>query len=305
MSERRSEIVLNEPRAALVQAGTSIHERPIAWGNVVLFAVITAITVVAVPLFGLWYGYTALDWALFAFFYVVSGLGITVGYHRLFSHRAFVAHPVVKVALLVAGGWATENSALNWCADHARHHAKVDTDEDPYNARRGFWHSHVGWIFRRDPHRTEKWFAPFRKDPLFVWQDRWYPAIAASGVAIPFVIGWWQGGLIGGIGCFLLAGVARVFVLLNSTFCINSLCHIWGTQPYNQSNSSRDSAWVSLVTLGEGYHNYHHTYSRDYRNGPRWYNFDPSKWLIYSLSVLGLAENLVRAQVSDPRSAQT
>ncbi|MDZ4854507.1 MAG: acyl-CoA desaturase [Nitrospirota bacterium] len=97
-----------------------------------------------------------------------------------------------------------------------------------------------------------------------------------------------------GVGCFLLAGFGRIFLVFNSTFCINSVCHLWGSQPYSRSNSSRDSWWVSLITLGEGYHNYHHTFPRDYRNGPQWYNVDPSKWLIYALSKLGLAEGLVR-----------
>jgi hypothetical protein len=112
-------------------------------------------------------------------------------------------------------------------------------------------------------------------------------------IGVP-LFGYAYNGWIGGVGCFMLAGVGRIFLVLNSTFCINSVCHLWGSQPYSRSNSSRDSWWVSLITLGEGYHNYHHTFPRDYRNGLQWYNFDPSKWLIYVLSKLGLAEGLVR-----------
>jgi stearoyl-CoA desaturase (delta-9 desaturase) len=182
-----------------------------------------------------------------------------------------------------------------WGADHARHHARVDQEEDPYDATKGFWYSHCGWVFLRDPHRTEK-FAPWlREDPVVMWQDRWYVLIVLSGLALPFMVGFLAGGWQSGLGCFLLGGVLRLFLVLNSTFCINSVCHLWGSQPYTQSNTSRDSWWVSLVTLGEGYHNYHHSFQRDYRNGPRWYNVDPSKWLIYGLSCLGLAGNLVRA----------
>jgi stearoyl-CoA desaturase (delta-9 desaturase) len=113
-----------------------------------------------------------------------------------------------------------------------------------------------------------------------------------SGLALTFVVGFLHNGWIGGLGCFLLAGVGRTFAVLNSTFCINSICHLWGRQPYGQADSSRDSWWVSLVTFGEGYHNYHHTYQSDYRNGPRWFNFDPSKWLIFMLSRVGLASSL-------------
>jgi stearoyl-CoA desaturase (delta-9 desaturase) len=113
-------------------------------------------------------------------------------------------------------------------------------------------------------------------------------------MALPFVVGFSYNGWIGGVGWFMLAGAGRIFLVLNSTSCINSICHLWGSQPYSRSNSSRESWWVSLTTLGKGYHNYHHTFPRDYRNGCQWYNVDPSKWLIYALSKLGLAEGLVR-----------
>ena len=261
----------------------------------VLFALVTLTTLVAVPLYGVVYGYTLLDWAMFGILYVVSGLGITVGYHRLAAHGSFQCPDWVKVAVLVAGGWAMENSALKWAANHARHHARVDQEEDPYNARKGFWHSHCGWILLRDPHYTEKYAPWLRKDRVVMWQHRWYVPIVLSGLALPFLVGYLAGGPSRAAGCFLLAGVARVFLVLNSTFCINSVCHLWGRQPYSTSNSSRDNWWVSLLTFGEGYHNYHHAFPRDYRNGSKWYNVDPSKWVIYSLALLGFSRNLIRS----------
>ena len=127
-----------------------------------------------------------------------------------------------------------------------------------------------------------------------MWQHRYYIPIVVSGLVLPFVVGVLYGGWTGGLGCFLLAGLGRTFFVLNSTFCINSICHLWGTQPHGSSDSSHDSWWVSLITFGEGYHNYHHMYQSDYRNGPKWYNFDPSKWLIYGLSRVGLASSLRR-----------
>jgi stearoyl-CoA desaturase (Delta-9 desaturase) len=261
---------------------------------IVLFATITTATVIGVPMFGLRYGFHTIDWVMFGVLYMISGLGITVGYHRLISHRSFECRPWVKTALLIAGGWALENSALKWCSDHIRHHAKCDKDEDPYNATKGFWHSHVGWIFSKDIVRDDTYEVKLRKDPIIMWQHRYYLPIVLSGLALPFVVGAIFGGWMGGLSCFLLAGVARVFLVLNSTFCINSICHLWGAQPHGRDDSSRDSWWISLVTFGEGYHNYHHTHLRDYRNGPKWYNFDPSKWLIFMLSKLGLASNLQR-----------
>jgi stearoyl-CoA desaturase (delta-9 desaturase) len=255
-----------------------------------LFITISLVAVVGVPLFSYFFDYSWVDWTLFGIFYVVTGLGITVGYHRLISHRSFTCPDAVKVAFLIAGGWALENSALKWCADHVRHHAKVDQEEDPYNAKKGFWHSHLLWIFFKDPNADDKYTAIFRKDKWIMWQYQNYFLIVLSGLAVPSLIGYLHRGWVGALSAFLLAGVCRTFLVLNSTFCINSICHLWGDQPFGNANSSRDSWWISLITFGEGYHNYHHNYPRDYRNGPKWYNFDPSKWLIFSLFVLRLAK---------------
>ncbi len=261
--------------------------KPLDRHAITLFVLLSGSALVGVPLFGQLYGYTWLDWTLCGLLYVASGLGITVGYHRLIAHGSFRCPRWVKAMLLVAGGWALENSALKWAADHARHHARVDQAEDPYNARRGFWYSHCGWLFFKDLNYTEIHAPWLRRDPLVLWQHRWYVPIVLSGLALPFGIGWLYGGELRGVGCFLLAGIGRTFLVLNSTFCINSICHMIGRQPYSVSNSSRDSWWISLITFGEGYHNYHHAFPRDYRNGPLWYNFDPSKWVIYGMSKLG------------------
>jgi stearoyl-CoA desaturase (Delta-9 desaturase) len=233
---------------------------------------------------------------------MITGLGITVGYHRLISHRSFLCPDWVKAGLLIAGGWALQNSALKWGADHIRHHAACDQDADPYNAQRGFWHSHCGWLFSDGRYSDEKYASRLKQDPIVMWQHRYYGLIFLSGLALPFVVGFLYDGWVGGFGCFMLAGVGRTFAVLNSTFCINSVCHLWGSQPHGQADSSRDSWLVSLLTFGEGYHNYHHTYQSDYRNGPRWYNFDPSKWLIFTLSLLGLAWSLRTASAAEGKA---
>lgn len=263
-----------------------------------LFGLVTAVALIGVPAFGYVYGYSWVDWTLFGVLYVVTGLGITVGYHRLLSHRSFECQNWVKAVLLVAGGWAIENSALKWAADHIRHHANCDQEADPYNATRGFWYSHCGWLFYKDANANDKYASRLRQDSIVMWQHQHYWLIVLSGLALTFAIGFLYNGWIGGLGCFLLAGVGRAFAVLNSTFCINSVCHLWGRQPHGQEDSSRDSWLVSLLTFGEGYHNYHHTHQNDYRNGPRWYNFDPSKWLIFTLSKLGLASSLRTAAPS-------
>jgi len=267
--------------------------------TILLFSAIVASAMIGVPLYGWLYGYTWVDWTLFGLLYVATGMGITVGYHRLISHRSFTCPDWVKVGLLIAGGWALQNSALKWGADHIRHHAACDQDADPYNAKLGFWHSHCGWLFASQRYSDEKYATKLRQDPLIMWQHRYYVPIVLAGLALPFIVGFLYGGWMSGLGCFMLAGLGRTFAVLNSTFCINSVCHIWGKQPHGQKDSSRDSWLVSLLTFGEGYHNYHHTYPTDYRNGPRWYNFDPSKWLIYSLSLVGLASSLRTANAAE------
>jgi stearoyl-CoA desaturase (delta-9 desaturase) len=262
--------------------------------NFVLFCAIVAATIVGIPLYGYYYGFSLFDWVLSFVMYIVTGMGITVGYHRLVSHQSFECPNWVKACILVAGGWALQNSALKWGGDHIRHHAKTDEEEDPYNVTKGFWHSHCGWLFYNTPYRTEKYEIRLRRDPIVMWQHRYYWPIVVTGLLLPFLLGLWHGGWQGGISAFLLGGLFRMFMVLNSTFTINSLCHMVGTQPHGTHDSSRDSWLISFVSFGEGYHNFHHSYARDFRNGPKWYNFDPSKWIIYSLSMLGLANNLRR-----------
>ncbi len=271
-------------------AGTPQRDYP----TMFLFGLIVMTTIIGLPVYAYFYDFSWLDWTMFITLYMITGLGITVGYHRLISHRSFKCPKWVEAAFLIAGGMALENSALRWAGDHIRHHARCDQKEDPYNATLGFWHSHCGWIFWKDPNRDPKYATRLLQDPLIMWQNKYYLPIVLTGLALPFVVGLIYNGWIGGIGCFLLAGLARAFFVLNSTFFINSICHIWGDQPHGTSNSSRDSWWISLLTFGEGYHNYHHMYQSDYRNGVRWYNFDPSKWLIWTLSKLGLAYDLRR-----------
>ena len=271
---------------------------------VLLFSLVTLGALVGLPVYAYFFDYSWVDWTMFGLLYTASAMGITVGYHRLISHRSFNCSNWAKGCLLIAGGWALENSALKWASAHIRHHARCDQDEDPYNAQRGFWYSHVGWIFFKDPlSYDEKYTSRLRQDPVVMWQHRYYVPIVLSGLALPFVVGFLYNGWVGGLGCFLLAGVGRTFFVLNSTFCINSACHIWGSQPHTTADSSRDSWVVSLLTFGEGYHNYHHAHQRDFRNGPRWYNFDPSKWLIYGLSLAGLAWDLCRVEPERTRFA--
>jgi stearoyl-CoA desaturase (Delta-9 desaturase) len=237
------------------------------------------VTVVAVVLAVIWSALTIFS--------------LSAGYHRLFSHRAYEAHPVLRALLLLFGAASFQNSALVWAADHRRHHQRVDSPLDPYSIRQGFWHAHVGWVLHRTPNATEMWPVPdLERDRMIVWQHKYYPLWGMlMGLVIPTAIGWAFGDP---LGAFIFAGGLRLVFVYHVTFSINSFAHTLGTQPYSDRNSSRDSFIAAVLSMGEGYHNFHHTFPADYRNGVRAYQFDPSKWTIRLLAAFGLTKNLKR-----------
>ena len=222
----------------------------------------------------------------------VAGMGITVGYHRLFSHRSFKGNRFVRLIALLAGATALQNSAIVWSSDHRKHHRNVDHDsQDPYSISRGFFWAHIGWIFFETQENQERKNVPdLWKDSMVAWQHKYYfPVAIGLNILIPVALGL----IFGNIWEMLLfAGLAKIVLAHHFTFCINSLAHIWGTQPWSSANSSKDNWMISLFTFGEGYHNYHHSFETDYRNGPLWYNYDPSKWLIWCLAKIGFAYDL-------------
>ena len=266
------------------------------WTTSIFLAVINTLALTAVPLYIWHYG---LDWfqvGLFFFFYMATGFSITLGYHRLFSHLSFKAKSPVKLATLLFGACAFENSALDWCSDHRKHHKHVDHDDDPYDISKGFLWAHIGWLlFKLGPEEPMDNVNDLRRDPLVMWQHRWcIPIAVVLGFGLPVFLGFLWAGAVGALGGFLLAGVLRVFAVQHSTFFINSMCHSVGDQPYSTRCSARDSAVMALFTFGEGYHNYHHEFQHDYRNGVKRSNFDPTKWSIWTLEKLGLVSDLRR-----------
>ncbi|MCW1883963.1 fatty acid desaturase [Luteolibacter flavescens] len=267
------------------------------WINTAFLGVITLLALIAAPIYLWHYDAGPVLWSLFAFYCIATGMSITLGYHRLFSHLSFKAKWPVRLFTLVFGACAFENSALNWCSDHRRHHKHVDHDDDPYDISKGFIWAHIGWIlFKTLPEPPLDNVNDLRKDKLVMWQHRWDKMIAlVVGLILPAVIGYFAvGGAMGALGGFLIVGVLRVFCVQQCTFFINSLCHTIGRQPYSTRCSARDSFVMSLVTFGEGYHNYHHEFQHDYRNGVKPWNFDPTKWAIWAMSKVGLTSDLRR-----------
>lgn len=281
--------------------------------NSVFLTGTTLLTLTLVPAY-LWvFGADWFQVLLFAAMFASTGLSITLGYHRLFSHLSFKAGWPVKLPTLLFGAGAFENSALCWCSDHRHHHKHVDQEKDPYNIQKGIFHAHIGWIlFKYQPDLDMENVKDLSQDRLVMWQHRNYLPIAILvGFVFPTLLGFLWNGWNGALGAFLLGGVARIVAVHHMTFCINSLCHSIGRQPYTTKCSARDSFLMSLFTFGEGYHNFHHEFQSDYRNGVKAWHFDPTKWTIWTLHKIGFVrdlrrmpkERILRAEISEHQRA--
>lgn len=222
----------------------------------------------------------------------LSGISITAGYHRYFSHRSFKTNSIVESFLIFFGSLAIQGSVLRWAFDHREHHAYVDSDKDPYSINKGFLYAHFLWIMDEQREINPKVVPDLMKNKLVMNQHNhanlW---MIGTNILVFLSLGWLLNDYLGAI---IIGVLARLFFLHHFTWFINSLAHTWGDKPFCQEQSAVDNFIISLVTFGEGYHNYHHTYANDYRNGVRWYHFDPSKWLIWTLNKLNLAHGLKR-----------
>lgn len=275
---------------------TALPQKPsINWIPAIVLISTPLLALFLVPWYGLTYGFSGGAWAVFALFMAWNGLGITAGYHRLWSHKAYEAHPVVKFILLMGATLGVQSSVFDWCSGHRIHHRYVDDyDKDPYSASRGFWFSHMGWMLRNyeSSHYDYKNIPDLKKDPILVNQHKYYGLwVLVTNLGLPTLFGWMVGDV---WGTLVLAGLLRLVLSHHFTFFINSLAHMVGTRPYTDSNTARDNAVLAVFTWGEGYHNYHHYFQYDYRNGVKWWQYDPTKWLILGLSKLGLTWNLKR-----------
>jgi stearoyl-CoA desaturase (delta-9 desaturase) len=274
----------------------NISSAKVNWLNTIFLVITPILAVLGMILDWSYFGAPGLlEFVVFILFYYACGLSITVGYHRLFSHRSHEASWPLVLFYSIFGAGAFQNSIIEWCSDHRNHHKSTDSDDDPYSASRGFWYSHMGWILIEE----EKFQNDFsnvkdlEQSKIIRWQHRNIFLIGAfSGIIAPALLGYLIGGVSAAIGCLVWGGLVRLVFVHHGTFLINSAAHIWGTQPYSEENSSKDSFWLAFLTFGEGYHNFHHTFQADYRNGHKWYHVDPSKWWIGIFSMLRLKSNL-------------
>lgn len=269
--------------------------RSIYWENILFLLLTHLLGAAAVVYFALirFSGWTA---ALSGAWFVLCALSISGGYHRLFAHRSYKGSWPVRLFHLLFGAAAFQSSALKWASDHREYHVFTDEERDPYNIMKGFWWAHWGWLCYWGPPPDYMNAKDLQADRLVLFQDRHYASLSLfMGMLLPMLIALLWGDPVGG---FLGAGFLRLLLQYHATFCINSWTHKFGRQPYSTATSARDSFMGAILTLGEGYHNYHHTFPNDYRNGVRFYHFDPTKWVVWALSKARLTWDLSR--VPDP-----
>ena len=278
-----------------MSSNTPTVKAPINWPALIVLTLTPLAALVLIPWYAWSHDFSMAAWVSFVIVLALNGLSITAGYHRLWSHRAYEASWPVRFVLMIFGTMTVQNSILNWSSGHRNHHRYVDDlDLDPYSAKRGFWFSHIGWMLRDYPsgHLDYKNSPDLLKDKMVMFQHNYYvPLALATNFGIPLAIGYMVGDV---AGVMLLAGLLRLVVSHHFTFFINSWAHVSGKQPYTDTNTARDNPVLALFTWGEGYHNFHHIFQYDYRNGVKWWQYDPTKWLIYGLSRVGLASNLRR-----------
>lgn len=262
----------------------------VRWLGLVFFILIHVIAIVGTPLYIYYRGITAPELALFFFYLGATGMATTIGYHRLFAHRTFETSATIRFLLLFFGAATFEESALKWASQHRQHHLFTDTEHDPYGVNKGFWHAHIGWILFWRHRANYKNVNDLRRSRLVSHQHDHHPWWSVgAGVVLPMLIATWIGHPLGG---FIMAVCLRIVIVLHSAFFVNSFAHTFGKRPYNHAESARDNWLGAILTNGEGFHNFHHRFPSDYRNGFRWYHWDPSKWCIFVLSKLGLAWDL-------------
>ena len=231
----------------------------------------------------------AVNWTdieLLIAFNVIAGLGVTIGYHRMLTHRSFQPHPVVKFIFLAFGSMAVEGPALQWAATHIKHHAHSDREGDPHSPVEGFWHAHMGWMFKTTDADPNVYCRNLVKDPMVVFMSSTFFLWVILSLAIPFAIGGWTG--------LLWGGLVRIFFTHHITWSVNSVCHTFGKREFETRDRSRNEWVVGLLGFGEGWHNNHHAFPRSAFHGLHWWQFDLSGYVIWTLERVGLVRDVYR-----------
>lgn len=251
----------------------------------IIVSVPLAATILAVKL--LWD--QAVHWTdivLLVGMYSLVALGVTVGYHRMLTHRSFQPHPVVKFIFLVLGSMSLEGPALQWAATHVKHHAESDKEGDPHSPVEGFFHAHIGWLFKDREADPTIYSKNLINDKMVIFVSQTFLVWALLSLVIPFAIGGWSG--------LLWGGLVRVFLNHHVTWSVNSVCHTFGKREFQTTDRSHNEWIVGLLAFGEGWHNNHHAFPRSAFHGLHWWQFDLSGYVIWTLERVGLVKDVYR-----------
>ncbi len=246
----------------------------------------------------------AVDLAILAVMYLLSAVGITVGFHRLLTHRAFQTYPSVERTLAVLGSLSLQGSVMDWVADHRKHHANTDREGDPHSPHvghgsglAGLWHAHVGWLLETQGQADWRRYATeLYEDPAMRKIGRAFPMLAALSLLVPTLAGFALHGftLAGAAQGLVWGGLVRIFFVHHITWSVNSICHFFGSRRFDVDDRSTNVGWLALVSLGESWHHNHHAFPRSAYHGLRWWEVDPSGLIISGMERVGLAWNVVR-----------
>ncbi len=246
------------PFAATIYAICSLWQRAVSWKDIIIFLVM----------------------------YALITFGVTVGFHRMLTHRSFQANPIIKFILLVLGSMSLEGAAIEWAATHIRHHAMSDQEGDPHSPVEGFFHAHVSWLFKDRQSDPKVYARHLLKDPIVMFVSRTFLVWVLLSLVIPFALGGWT--------ALLWAGVVRIFLVHHVTWSVNSICHTFGKRMFETTDKSRNEWVVGLLAFGEGWHNNHHAFPRSAFHGLRWWQIDFSGYLIWFLEKVGLVKDVYR-----------
>jgi len=296
------EIIVPTTETPLIE---ETHERVSMVARVGTFIAITVplLAVVAAPYFMWGWGFGWVDLGLLVGMYLLTAIGITVGFHRLFVHRSFETYAPIKFVLAFLGSMAVQGSILRWAAQHRRHHQHSDTPDDPHTPHhgghglfgfiRGFWHAHIGWMFKPDATGLERYVKDLRASRTIRVASALFPVWILLGLLIPVVLGGLITGTWAGVWTGLIwGGLVRVFLVHHVTWSVNSACHLWGMRPYQSNDESRNNFVFGVLAMGEGWHNTHHAFPTSARHGLRWWQIDMSYWIIRILAITRLAWNV-------------
>jgi stearoyl-CoA desaturase (delta-9 desaturase) len=290
-------VIPERSRAPVARLSLEADLRPVTAveRSLLLLAVFGPLAAVVAGMVQVWNRWvTPGDVALLLTLHVLTGIGVTVGYHRMLTHNSFVPHPVVRFILLALGSMAVQGGALHWASVHMQHHARSDRDDDPHSPLRGLFHAHVGWMLEGFRSRPQIYGRSLLRDRMVMFFERTFLLWVVAGAAIAYAVGGWQG-VLWGFG-------VRVFLTQHVTWSVNSVCHTFGRRSFQTSDLSRNNWLVGLLAMGEGWHNNHHAFPRSAMHGLARHEVDVSGWIIQALERLGLARDVIRPSPEQIRS---